>query len=379
MIRSVTKRLSNITLEDDFSISSVLSNVPTKALASLYLADNKGAEVKELKKNDLKKLVAPAITVSAAKYLVENLSLEQLQVAVAPLKIDHKKKHNNPNSKKVLTKRLNEYLMENGISAYLEEHAEVDLLKSICETFDLVAGSSKADLVKQITEAVETEGLRVYFGSFSEEVLRDVAFDMKLEKDPSSTTSKQVLLECILHNHEVPEREEKKKEKIKISKTKPEIKKGVPYQDIFQHYYVEELHDWCKKNGLKTSGAKSDLISRILAFLDGDKENTMAGQRKARRRKAAAKKPTKKTETKEAAPPKKAAPKPKEVEEQPEEEELEEDGEEDVELDLENLDQYSVAELKKYCEDEQLEVTGKGKAAYISAINAYNDGDEEEN
>lgn len=111
---SVTKKLSNISLEDDFSISSVLSNVPTKALAQLFLADNKGQSVENLKKNDFKKLIAPAITISAAKYLIENLSLEQLQVAVEPLNIDHKKKNNNPNSKKVLTKRLNEYLMEHG-------------------------------------------------------------------------------------------------------------------------------------------------------------------------------------------------------------------------------------------------------------------------
>jgi len=391
---SVAKKLSNISLDDTFSISTVLSNIPTKALTELYLADNRESERNtNIKKTDLKKAIIPAITVSATKYLVENLSLAQLQEAVAPLKIDHEKKKNNPNSKKVLSKRLNETLVQMGIAEYLEQHAGLELLKSISVGLELAPTSSKTDLINQITEAVEAEGLRVYFSSFSEELLRDVAFDMKLENDPVAITSKQVLVECILHNHEVPEREEKKKEKIKVSKTKPEIRKGVAYQDVFQHYYVEELHDWCKKNGLKTSGSKPDLIRRILAFLDGDKENTLAGQRRIPKRKKSAtpKKATKKAPAKkeveedaeEVAPPKKevgkkAAPAPKV--EDPDLDDDEEEADEE-EMDLDDLNKYSIAFLKKYCDEEGLTVKGTKKADYVSAIDEYNspqDGEEDE-
>ena len=101
----------------------------------------------------------------------------------------------------------------------------------------------------------------------------------------------------------------------------------------------------------------------------------MAGSRKApKRRKSSApkRKSTKKTEEgqkettkKSPAPAKKPAPK---AEEKVEEEDL----------DLDNLEQYNLAELKKYCEDEAIEVKGKGKKDYIAAILAYNEADDEE-
>jgi len=110
---SVTKKLANISLDDNYSINTVLSTIPTSSLRSLYLADNRGAEV-SLKKTELKKLITPAITSASTKYLVERMTSEQLAAAIAPLKINHEKKRNNPNSRKVLSKRLTENLMSTG-------------------------------------------------------------------------------------------------------------------------------------------------------------------------------------------------------------------------------------------------------------------------
>jgi len=398
---SVAKRLSNISLEDSFTINSVLQNIPTKALTELYLADNHGVERNESwKKNDLKKLITPAITSAATKYVVERMTTEQLAAAVAPLKINHTKKRNNPNSRKVLSKRLTENLMNTGLTEFFEQYAETPLLTGIAGSLELQPASSKAALVKQIADAADAEGLRLYLESFSEEVLRDVAFDMKLERDPLALNSRQVLVECILHNHEIPEKEHVK-EVIKVSKTKPELKKGVKYQDVFQHYTVEELHDWAKKNGLKTTGNKPDLIKRILAFFDGDKENIMAGERRVPKRKsttpkeaaapkekaaapkekAAAPKEKAAAPKEQVAPVKKAAPpkeEPAEEEEEVEEEEEADEEEEFLDLDLDNLDSHNIADLKRYCEEEQISVKGSKKSDYIAAILAYNDEDEEE-
>ena len=272
-------------------------------------------------------------------------------------------------------------------------------MKGIAKSLELTPASAKGELIGQIAEHVESQGLRLYLESFTEELLQDVAFDMKLEKDPSAANSKQVLVECILNNHELPEKEKKKKIKVKVSKTKPDLKKGVSYQDVFQHYSVEELHDWCKKTGLKTSGNKPELIRRILAFFDGDKENIMAGERKApKRRKSSGPKKTKKkaaskteegeetTTKKTVSQPKKVTPPPKEVvpEEEEAEEEVEEAEEEEAEeenaddLDLDNLEDHTLPELKKYCEEEEIEVKGSKKSDYIAAILAYNDAEDEE-
>jgi len=55
--------------------------------------------------------------------------------------------------------------------------------------------------------------------------------------------------------------------------------------------------------------------------------------------------------------------------------EYEEDYDED--LDLDNLDKHTLGELKKYCEEEEIEVKGNEKKDYISAILVYNmDADE---
>jgi len=103
---------------------------------------------------------------------------------------------------------------------------------------------------------------------------------MKLEKDPSAAPGKLVLIEAIITNEVIQKQEKKKKKVQKVSKTKPDLVKGVEYQDVFQHYYLEELVEFAKKNGLKVSGTKKELIQRIIAWLEGDKENTLAGTKK---------------------------------------------------------------------------------------------------
>jgi len=69
------------------------------------------------------------------------------------------------------------------------------------------------------------------------------------------------------------------------SKRKKPIEKGITYEDIFQHYYVEEVKDWCKAHNLKTSGRKKELIKRILDFLEGGKEGLVSTAAKNRGKK----------------------------------------------------------------------------------------------
>jgi outer membrane biosynthesis protein TonB len=115
------------------------------------------------------------------------------------------------------------------------------------------------------------------------------------------------------------------------NKDKPSIKKGVTYQGIFQHYGREEIFEWAKDNGLKTSGNKPQLIKRIIAFLEGDKENTVAvpkEKKEKKEKKEAPKSPKKGKKTTEKKATKKDE-KKEEKKEKKEEAEAEEEEEEE--------------------------------------------------
>ncbi|KAF2070633.1 hypothetical protein CYY_008043 [Polysphondylium violaceum] len=77
------------------------------------------------------------------------------------------------------------------------------------------------------------------------------------------------------------------KKKITYSKTKLPLSSKLKYQDIFQHYYVVELQDYCKAHKLSPTGTKKVLILRIMNFLAGHVEKT----KKEKREEKAALKP----------------------------------------------------------------------------------------
>jgi len=71
---------------------------------------------------------------------------------------------------------------------------------------------------------------------------------------------------------------------VKYSKKRPKIARGVSPENLRFHYSVPELQAFMEENGLKKNGKKSVLIKRILAWLDGDKENTMADANTGKKR-----------------------------------------------------------------------------------------------
>ncbi len=146
-------------------------------------------------------------------------------------------------------------------------------------------------------------------------VLHDVCVKMKNATKRPQTTSKQMFIESILTNRPVAElveeaRQSRKLNKLSmpsISKTKPKIEKGVTYHDLFQwlvgsilfkfgesnfetdkallllmwpRYKLQELKEFSKEKGLKTSGRKREVIKRILTFLDKEKESVIHSKKK---------------------------------------------------------------------------------------------------
>jgi len=372
-----------------------------KSTLASILAYETGSNPETVKTKDAQDHLIGEAEFAGIRYLTEDLSRDLLGELIGDLEIDHAKVGNNPNSRRVLYKRALESIHKEGIEQYLSSHVDAALLKKLFDTINVTPKSDKKEaLVQQLTNELRYAGLVTYFEALPLSVLHDITFGMKLEVAEGVTSSRGALVQAILFNEPVQAPEKTKKSRP--SKTKKEIAKGITYQDVFQHYHVDELQEWSKENGLKVTGTKPTLIKRILAFLDGDKENTLAGTRKVARKRKSVSKPKSvskhkskpKPKSKSKSKPKEEAPKeepaapeepPKKTEEAEEEaheeeaheeeaheEEVHEEEARDFDLDLDNLESYSLKQLKEYCLEEDLEVSGK-KADFIKAILEYNE------
>jgi len=140
------------------------------------------------------------------------------------------------------------------------------------------------------------------------------------------TESKSRIVDALI-NLEAPEHVSSQREEVKVSKKKPKIAQGVHYQDLFSWYMFADLEEYCRENNLKVSGTKPQLIRRILAFLDGDKENTLAKPKKNQSAETVQeKKPKSVQKAKEPEEEEKEASEEEEEEEEEEESEEEELG-----------------------------------------------------
>jgi len=298
--------------------TKVFSSIHTENLVKI--AKQEGLEVKE---SESKSKIVSKINSTVEEYgvsqLAESLKLLELQEVCEDLDIDHK--DNNPKHKVVLKKRLIEKIIEDGTSTFLSSLPQAKL-EIFLNALGMKAEKGKEAMVEQLTEAVYSMGAEIFLSKFDVPFLKQCAKDLKIK---CPTDSKAKIVNAIV-TQTAPEREEKDM-KIVFSAKKLPIKKGITYQDIFQWYYKEELVEYCKENGLKVSGKKKEVIERILAYLDGDKENTMAKvnvnkeEPKQEKKEEKPKKEEKKTESKKSKA-KEPEPEP-EVEKEAEQEEEE--------------------------------------------------------
>jgi len=294
------------------------------------------------------------------KQITSLLSQVQLEEIVAPLKIDHDV--NNPKHKVVLRKRLVERIMKEGVQEFMSEYMDEAKLQEFVRVLQEVPVSDKKkELVTQVTRLVHGVGIQTFLNRFDTPFLKVIMKDLKLK---CTTESKNKIVLAIATQTSA-RTETVSKDPIIFSKSKKPIKQGLSYQDIFQHYNLEELVEWCRENELKVSGTKPEVIRRILSFLDGDKENTMAKPTNSPKKPEM--KETKK-ETKKDMPKKQKAPEPEEEEEEEQEheheqEEQEEESEEEKPLSKsskksskETVSKPEVEETKEEEEEEEEEI-----------------------
>eukprot|EP01087_Luapelamoeba_hula_P001602 TRINITY_DN1130_c0_g1_i1.p1 TRINITY_DN1130_c0_g1~~TRINITY_DN1130_c0_g1_i1.p1 ORF type:complete len:387 (+),score=138.90 TRINITY_DN1130_c0_g1_i1:109-1269(+) len=297
----------------------ILKGLQKETLQDLYLKEHPDKRGEKLSKTVMVGKMTKTIEETGIKALFTNVTREHLQQLVEESKTQLKAGETK-NSKVVLMSRLSGAIGKGTLEDFLAEHASEDLLHKIAQDLDVDAEDEKKEgLLKDIVEVVHSLALESYFGGFDVDLLQDVADDLKIQTHNSH--NKRKLVEAISTRKDIDKAPKAKKQKVDDGgKKKKAIKKGITYEEIFQHYYVTEVRDFCKDNGLKTSGKKAALIRRILAWLDGDDESTKAKPKDASSKKASS------SSTKRSSS-KKGSDKDEEAEEEEEDDEEEEEEE----------------------------------------------------
>jgi len=253
----------------------ILKHLKDDTLQDLYVQEHQEERGSKLSKNKMVNSIADEIEASGVKSLLATMKRDDLGAMADSAKVEFNKK-DNKKSKAVLTKKLGVAISKEGINDFLN-NLSVDLLKSVAGDLEVKAGDKKEDLVHTIGDAVRKVGLESYFESLEVDSLQDVADDLGLKT--YRTNNKRKLVHCIVNKEDVPKEPKAKKPKLEFAKKKKPIEKGTTYEDVFQHYYVGEVRDWCREHGLKTSGKKGVLIRRALAYLEGDESAKSHGKK----------------------------------------------------------------------------------------------------
>jgi len=257
----------------------IIKKLKDETLKEVYMKDHPDdADNESLTRTKMIEEVNSAIEKAGVGILLDFLKREELVNLAKDVNLQFKE-DDNKNSKAVLQKKFKDRINEaGGIEDFLSDNADVKFLNTLCEALDEEpVSTSKDQLVKQVTQQVRALGAEGFWNSFDVNTLHKITTDLKLNQ-AKNTQSKRKLVESILTNSN-PEKNEpkKKKRKITYSKKKKPIEKGITYDDIFQHYYQSEVKEYCKANGLRTSGKKKELILRILDYLNEDEQDSRKG------------------------------------------------------------------------------------------------------
>eukprot|EP01100_Stratorugosa_tubuloviscum_P000197 TRINITY_DN103_c1_g1_i1.p1 TRINITY_DN103_c1_g1~~TRINITY_DN103_c1_g1_i1.p1 ORF type:complete len:502 (-),score=280.34 TRINITY_DN103_c1_g1_i1:66-1505(-) len=209
------------------------------------------------------------------KQVCSVLKLVELHEITSPLKgkIEFGE---NKRSKAVMSKRLRDYIADVGLEEFLTNIANDATLDYFSEILDIELDSDTDKQVKQLCDAIGDFGIEVFFGNFDIDFLYEVCYELRLET--RHTGSKAALIEAIKKNRNVPRKSgaRKPKELPPPSKHKPAIREGISVTDLQTHFTKEDLLEYCRSHGMLLTGKKSIVCKRILAYLAGDRETTMA-------------------------------------------------------------------------------------------------------
>jgi len=111
-------------------------------------------------------------------------------------------------------------------------------------------------------------GLENFFSSFPTTKIKEFVKYCGLKVD---TESLDFLLQALKDQESVKSHYEASPGEIP-SKVKPVIDENITVVDLHNHYFREDLSEFCKVNKLTASGSKKELVERIRRFFDGKLE-----------------------------------------------------------------------------------------------------------
>lgn len=237
------------------SLTNNLSKLSNKTIQEL-LEFNQVSFEKEASKESLLLELKKISIQKGLESVLNYLSKEEMKKSIEA--VGEKPAEN----KTKMFKDLKSYLKEKGVEEYIQK-LEDGQKKHILERGTKKNFENEQNLKDVFLQQVENDGLEKMLVNMQRKYLVEVSKELGLSEEGT----KDQLIKKIFGF------EEKKKEKIKEKKERgplPEIKKGITYDEIFQAYFLEELKEYCKKEGLKLSGNRKEVIKRILAHLDGE-------------------------------------------------------------------------------------------------------------
>jgi len=267
--------------------TEVFSNIKAKDLL-FQIATKRNIDVEEHKKT-LGKAIADDAFATGIKKLVELMPVSMLEeMGVETKNEDGKKIARNIVRKLIMTK-----IQEDTPQKFLES-LDKKVIEQLLTILDIdKPATNETVYIDAIVEEIDAMGLENALSSLTLEELQKLAKVHKLKVH--STTSINAYINALLSGEDQKKASKRDKKTQEPSKKKPEmIKKGISKADLRQYYYRWELIDYCKDNGLPTSGHITEIINRIIDHLDGKPVKT------GKKRKAAAsskEKPAKKAKT----------------------------------------------------------------------------------
>jgi len=142
-----------------------------------------------------------------------------------------------------------------------------DVANKILSQLELDLPDSAKDKGQAFSVFAAKIGLEAALVALDEDQLKEVVKAGGL--DEVKTPSKALLADYNITGKFV-EKERYKAEKP--HKSRPDIEKGINKADLQQHYWKEDLVQFCKQNNLRATGNKKELINRIVKHFEGQSD-----------------------------------------------------------------------------------------------------------
>jgi len=271
-------------------MTEILSEIKNTHLFELASVSGLIEEGEKHQRTTITKQLLEEIEEHGVSWLVSALKLADLENAWSIFDIEEfskqSNKDSNTKSKMVKAKRLGELMLSMGLDSFFDSYRTEKKMDLLERFYSLIYKVEPKNTVKaeHLTEGLRKIGLEILLSKQNVSLLKSIASDLGLKT--KGVTLQSSLIEAIIDGKNAFIAESKTPTGSNVSKVKKAIKKGITYDEIFQHYNVIELQEYLGEHDLTKSGKKPELIKRILEHLNegssDDKENDSSSSNRRR-------------------------------------------------------------------------------------------------